>query len=125
MVQASINRSAPDQPSYDKKHNSGTSGNYLRLLSGRQKRGVRGSPVTQGFPAVIVVGSARLCSTALFITRNYWSRKRPMADQRALKLIGVMFAALTLMVISTAAVVVAGHASGFSGEYSELAGSRD
>jgi hypothetical protein len=48
-----------------------------------------------------------------------------MADQRALKLIGIMFAALTLMVISTAAVVVAGHAIDFSGEYSELAGSRD
>ncbi len=40
-------------------------------------------------------------------------------------LIAIMFAALTLMVISTAAVVVAGHATGFSGEYSELAGSRD
>ena len=48
-----------------------------------------------------------------------------MADQRALKLIGIMFAALTLMVISTAAVVVAGHATDFSSEYSELAGSRD
>jgi len=34
-----------------------------------------------------------------------------MADKRALKLIGIMFAALTFMVISTAAVVVAGHAA--------------
>jgi hypothetical protein len=48
-----------------------------------------------------------------------------MADRHALKLIGIMFAALTLMVISTAAVVVAGYATGLSGEYSELAGSRD
>jgi hypothetical protein len=41
-----------------------------------------------------------------------------MADRRALKLIGIMFAALTLMAISTAAVVVAGHAaSGVNGEY--------
>ena len=35
-----------------------------------------------------------------------------MADRRALKLIGIMFAAFTLMVISTAAVVVAGYAAG-------------
>ena len=48
-----------------------------------------------------------------------------MADQRALKLIGIMTAALTLMVVSTAAVVVTGHVTGFSGEYSELAGSHD
>ena len=34
-----------------------------------------------------------------------------MPDKRALKLIGIMFAALTLAVISTAAVVVAGHAA--------------
>jgi len=41
-----------------------------------------------------------------------------MADKRALKLIGIMFAALTLMVISTAAVVVAGLAAGSAnGEY--------
>jgi len=42
-----------------------------------------------------------------------------MADKRALKLIGIMFAALTFMVISTAAVVVAGHAAN-SGEYVKL-----
>ena len=42
-----------------------------------------------------------------------------MADKRALKLIGTIFAALTLMVISTAAVVVAGHAAN-NGEYVEL-----
>ena len=41
-----------------------------------------------------------------------------MADKRALKLIGIIFAALTFMVISTAAVVVTGHAA--SGEYVEL-----
>ena len=34
-----------------------------------------------------------------------------MADKRALKLIGLLFGALTLTVISTAAAVVAGHAS--------------
>jgi hypothetical protein len=44
-----------------------------------------------------------------------------MADKRALKLIGIMFAALTMTVISTAAVVVAGHAaSGANGEYVKL-----
>jgi hypothetical protein len=44
-----------------------------------------------------------------------------MADKRALKLIGIMFAALTMMVISTAAVVVAGHAaSGVNGEHVKL-----
>jgi len=42
-----------------------------------------------------------------------------MADKRALKLIGIIFAALTLMVISTAAVVVTGHAAN-SGEYVKL-----
>ena len=47
-----------------------------------------------------------------------------MADKRALKLIGIMFAALTLMVISTAAVVVAGHAAS-SGEYVKLVDLRD
>ena len=47
-----------------------------------------------------------------------------MADKRALKLIGIMFAALTLMVISTAAVVVAGHAPK-SGEYVRLVDLRD
>jgi hypothetical protein len=49
-----------------------------------------------------------------------------MADKRALKLIGVMFAALTLMVVSTAAVVVAGHpASSVNGEYPKLVDLRD
>jgi hypothetical protein len=43
-----------------------------------------------------------------------------MADKRALKLIGIMFAALTLMVVSTAAVVVAGHAASSNGEYVKL-----
>ena len=38
-----------------------------------------------------------------------------MADKRALKLIGMLFGALTLTVISTAAAVVAGHASGNAG----------
>jgi hypothetical protein len=38
-----------------------------------------------------------------------------MADKRALKLIGIMFAALTCMVISTAAVMVAGHAASSGG----------
>lgn len=37
-----------------------------------------------------------------------------MADKRALKLIGMLFGALTLTVITTAAAVVAGHASGSS-----------
>ena len=42
-----------------------------------------------------------------------------MADRRALKLIGIMFA--TLMVILTAAVAVAGHAaSSVNGEYLKL-----
>ena len=49
-----------------------------------------------------------------------------MADKRALKLIGIMFAALTLMVISTAAVVVAGHAAGgVNGKYLELGDVRE
>jgi len=49
-----------------------------------------------------------------------------MADKRALKLIGVMFAALTLMVISTAAVVVAGRAaSSVNGEYLKLVNLHD
>ena len=49
-----------------------------------------------------------------------------MADTPALKLIGVMFAALTLMVVSTAAVVVAGHpASSVNGEYTKLVDLRD
>jgi hypothetical protein len=44
-----------------------------------------------------------------------------MADKRALKLIGIMFATLTLMVILTAAVAVAGHAAGsVNGEYLKL-----
>lgn len=49
-----------------------------------------------------------------------------MADKRALKLIGIMLAALTLMVSSTAAVVVAGHAaSSANGEYLKLVDLRD
>jgi hypothetical protein len=47
-----------------------------------------------------------------------------LRDKRALKLIGIIFAALTLMVISTAAAVVAGHAAG-SGEYVKLVDFRD
>src|SRR5215216_843386 len=43
-----------------------------------------------------------------------------MADKRALKLIGIMFAASTLIVVSTAAVVVAGHAASSNGEYVKL-----
>jgi hypothetical protein len=42
-----------------------------------------------------------------------------MADKRALKSIGIIFAALTLMVISMAAVVVTGHTA-TSGEYVKL-----
>jgi hypothetical protein len=34
-----------------------------------------------------------------------------MADKRALKLIGILFGALTLTVVSTAAAIVAGHAA--------------
>lgn len=46
-----------------------------------------------------------------------------MADKRTLKLIGAMFAALTLMVV---AVVVAGHpASSVNGEYPKLVDFRD
>ena len=49
-----------------------------------------------------------------------------MADKRALRLIGIMFAALTMMVISTAAVVVAGQpASSVNGEYPKLVDLRD
>jgi hypothetical protein len=49
-----------------------------------------------------------------------------MADKRGLKLIGIMFAALTLMVFSTAAVVVARHAaSSVNGEYLKLVDLRD
>ena len=49
-----------------------------------------------------------------------------MADKRGLKLIGIMFAALTLMVVSTAAVVVAGHAaSSANAEHVELVDLRD
>jgi hypothetical protein len=47
-----------------------------------------------------------------------------LRDKRASKLIGIIFAALTLMVISTAAAVVAGHAAG-SGEYVKLVDFRD
>lgn len=76
-------------------------------------------------PAVIVVGSAALFGLRCSRDGITEAGKGPMADRHALKLIGIMFAALTLMVISTAAVVVAGYATGLSGEYSELAGSRD
>lgn len=49
-----------------------------------------------------------------------------MADKRALKLIGIIFAALTLMIISTAAAVVAGHAATrVNGEYLKLVDIRD
>ena len=49
-----------------------------------------------------------------------------MADKRTLKLIGAMFAALTLMVVSTAAVVVAGRpANSVNGEYPKLVDFRD
>ena len=49
-----------------------------------------------------------------------------MVDKRALNLIGIIFAALTLIVISTAAVVVAGHAaSSINGEYPKLVDIRD
>ncbi|HVQ69394.1 MAG TPA: hypothetical protein VMT08_18035 [Bradyrhizobium sp.] len=49
-----------------------------------------------------------------------------MADKRALKLIGIVFATLTLMVVSTGAVVVTGQAeSSAGGGYPEWAGSRD
>jgi hypothetical protein len=49
-----------------------------------------------------------------------------MADKHALKLIGIMLAALTLMAISTAAVVVAAHpANSVSGQYLKLVDVRD
>ena len=49
-----------------------------------------------------------------------------MADKRALKLIGIIFAALTVTVITTAAVVVAGHAaSSVNGEYLKPVDLRD
>jgi hypothetical protein len=49
-----------------------------------------------------------------------------MADKRALKLIGFMFAALTMTVISTAAVVVAGYAAGgANGEHVKRVDLRD
>ena len=74
------------------------------------------------FPAVIVVGSVPYYSDrAVHKAELLEQGKGPMADQRALKLIGIMFAALTMMVISTAAVVVAGHAaSGVNGEHVKL-----
>ncbi|QHO74221.1 hypothetical protein ACH79_17875 [Bradyrhizobium sp. CCBAU 051011] len=44
-----------------------------------------------------------------------------MADKRALKLIGIIFAALILMVISMAAAVVAGHAArSVNGDYLQV-----
>ena len=49
-----------------------------------------------------------------------------MVDKRALKLIGVLFAALTLIVVFTAAAVVAGHAaSSVSGDYLKMVDLRD
>ena len=49
-----------------------------------------------------------------------------VADKRALKLIGIVFGTLTLMVISTGAVVVAGSAtSSAEGGYLESAYIRD
>jgi hypothetical protein len=48
-----------------------------------------------------------------------------MPDKRALKLIGVIFAALTLMVISTAVVVGSHAASSANGEYLKLVDLRD
>ena len=49
-----------------------------------------------------------------------------MVDRSALKLIGVIFAALTLIVVFTAAAVVAGHAaSSVSGEYLKMVDRRD
>jgi hypothetical protein len=48
-----------------------------------------------------------------------------MADKRALKLIGITFAALTLMVIAMAAVVASHAASSANGGYLELVDLRD
>ena len=48
-----------------------------------------------------------------------------MADKRALKLIGIVFGTLTLMVISAGAVVVAGSATSSEGGYLESAYIRD
>jgi len=49
-----------------------------------------------------------------------------MVDKRALKLIGILFAALTLMVVSMAVGVVAGHAgNSVSAEYLKLVDLRD
>jgi hypothetical protein len=78
--------------------------------------------------------------TIFFVLLNKWNCKREgkdrlgtptgffpaegrfaMADKRALKFIGIIFAALTLMVISTAAAVVAGHAAkSVNGDYFKL-----
>lgn len=53
-------------------------------------------------------------------------RTRQVADKRALKLIGIVFGTLTLMVISTGAAVVAGSAvSSPDAGYLELAYVRD
>ena len=53
-------------------------------------------------------------------------RTRKVADKRALKLIGIVFGTLTLMVISTGAAVVAGSgASSPDGGYLEAAYIRD
>jgi len=49
-----------------------------------------------------------------------------VADKRALKLIGIVFATATLMVMSTGVVVVTGHAASSADRgYLEWAGSRD
>src|SRR3954469_22674294 len=101
-------RSAIHAP--NQKHWSGTSGNMSALVEAGGKREAY-VPVLLlwAFPAVIVVGSVRYYSgRAVHKAELLEQRKGPMADQRALKLIGIMFAALTLTVISTAAVVVAG-----------------
>ena len=61
-----------------------------------------------------------------FIDEGFGRMLCKMADKRALRLIGIIFATLTLMVISVAAAVVAGHAaSSANGEYVKLVDLRD
>jgi len=48
-----------------------------------------------------------------------------MADKRALKLIGITFAAVTLMVIATAVIAASHAASSANGGYLELVDLRD
>jgi hypothetical protein len=61
-----------------------------------------------------------------FIDEGLWKDALQMADKRALKLIGIIFATLTLMAISAAAAVVAGYAaSSANGEYVKLVDLRD